>query len=149
MSGPVNGGSAKDTGIELNWQQPIGGGFGFIGNMTMSSAKTSSGGAVDGNSKLTYNLTGYYEQGPISTRLSYQFRSKFQSGEDRSTPMWQGDYATLDGTFDYQVNSHLTLTLDAQNLLDRKLTYFVGSPNIPRAYYDYGQTFYAGFRLKY
>jgi iron complex outermembrane receptor protein len=149
MTGPVNGGSAKDTGIELNWQQPIGGGFGFIGNMTMSSAKTSSGGAVDGNSKLTYNLTGYYEQGPISTRLSYQFRSKFQSGEDRSTPMWQGDYATLDGTFDYQVNSHLTLTLDAQNLLDRKLTYFVGSPNIPRAYYDYGQTFYAGFRLKY
>jgi len=149
MTGPVNGGSAKDTGIELNWQQPIGGGFGFIGNVTMSNAKTSDGGAVDGNSKLTYNLTGYYEHGPISTRLSYQFRSKFQSGEDRSTPMWQGDYATLDGTFSYAVNSHLSLTFDAQNLLDRKLTYFVGSPNIPRAYYDYGQTYYAGFRLKY
>lgn len=149
MTGPENGGSAKDSGVELNWQQPIGAGFGFIANTTLSSGKTSDGAAIDGNSKLTYNLTGYYEQGPISTRLAYQFRSKFKSGDDRGTPMWQDDYATLDGTFAYTVNSHLSLTLDAQNLLDRKLTYFVGSPNIPRAYYDYGQTFYAGFRLKY
>jgi len=87
--------------------------------------------------------------GPITTRLAYNFRSKFKSGDDRGTPMWQDDYGTLDGTFNYAVNSHLTLTVDAQNLLDHKLRYFVGSPSIPRAYYDYGQTFYAGFRLKY
>jgi iron complex outermembrane receptor protein len=149
MTGPANGGTAKDSGAEFNWQQPIGGGFGFIGNATLSNGKTSDGAAVDGNSKLTYNLTGYYEQGPISTRLAYNFRSKFKSGDDRGTPMWQDDYATLDGTFNYTVNSHLTLTLDAQNLLDHKLYYFVGSPSIPRAKYDYGQTFYAGFRLKY
>jgi iron complex outermembrane receptor protein len=149
LTGPANGGSAKDNGVELNWQQPIGGGFGFIGNLTYSNGKTSDGAAVDGNSKTTYNLTAYYEQGPITTRLAYNFRSKFKSGDDRGTPMWQDDYGTLDGTFNYAVNSHLTLTVDAQNLLDHKLRYFVGSPSIPRAYYDNGQTFYAGFRLKY
>ncbi len=149
MTGPVNGGSGTDKGFELALQQPIGHGFGYIANMTYSDGETSDGKPIDGNSHYTYNLTGYYEAGPISTRLAYNFRSKFKSGDDRGTPMWQDDYGTLDGSFNYAVNSHLSLTVDAQNLLDHKLYYFVGSPNIPRAYYDYGQTFYAGFRLKY
>ncbi len=149
LQGPANGGKATDKGYEVNLQQPIGNGFGFIANLTYSDGKTKDGAAIDGNSKWTYNLTGYYENDKISTRLAYNFRSKFQSGIDRATPMWQDDYGTLDGSFSYNLNSHVALTLDAQNLLDHKLYYFVGNPNIPRAIYDYGKTFYAGVRLKY
>ena len=149
LQGPANGGKATDQGYEVNLQQPIGGGFGFIANLTYSDAKTKNGGAVDGNSKWTYNLTAYYENSKISTRLAYNFRSKFQSGIDRATPMWQDDYGTLDGSFSYNLTDHVALTLDAQNLLDHKLYYFVGDPSIPRAIYDYGQSYYAGVRIKY
>ncbi len=150
MSGPVNGGGGTDKGFEANLQQPIGDtGFGFIANYTYSDGKDDSGQPIDGNSKSTYNLTGYFENGIISTRLAYNFRSKFKSGTDRGTAMWQDDFGTLDGSFSYNLTSHIALTLDAQNLLHEKLYYFVGNPAIPRAYYDNGQSWYAGVRLKY
>ena len=149
LTGPANGGKATDNGFEVNLQQPVAGGFGFIANATYSDGKTKSGDVIDGNSKWTYNLTGYYENDKVSARLAYNFRSKFKSGVDRATPMWQDDYGTLDGSFSYNVSDHIALTFDAQNLLDHKLYYFVGNPSIPRAIYDYGQTFYAGVRLKY
>ena len=149
LTGPANGGKAKDRGFEVSLQQPIGAGFGYITNFTYSNGESQGGGAVDGNSKYTYNLTGYYENDKISARLAYNFRSKFQSGIDRATPMWQDDYGTLDGSFSYNLTHNIALTLDAQNLLNHKLYYFVGDPSIPRAIYDYGQSYYVGVRLKY
>ncbi len=146
---PVNGGKGTDKGYEFNVQQPFSNGFGFIFNYTYSDAKTTSGQQIDGNSKNTANLTGYYENAKISTRLAYNYRSKFISGTDRGAPMWQDDYGTLDGSFSYNVNDHIAITLDAQNLLHEKLYYFVGSPDFPRAVYDNGQSFYLGARFKY
>jgi len=150
MTGPANGGVAKDSGLEVSLQQPFGDtGFGFIANYTYSDGKTDAGAPIDGNSKNTFNLTGYFENEKISTRLAYNFRSKFKSGTDRGTAMWQDDFGTLDGSFSYNVTPHIALTLDAQNLLHEKLYYFVGDPSIPRAYYDNGQSWYAGVRFKY
>ena len=149
MTGPANGGKAKGMGYEFSVQQPLPLGFGFIFNYTYADTKDRNDQAVDGNSKNTMNLTGYYENELVSARLAYNYRSKFKSGTDRGTAMWQDDYATLDGSFSYNVSEHVALTLDAQNLLHEKLYYFVGTPNIPRAYYDNGQSFYIGARLKY
>ena len=150
ISGPVNGGGGTDKGLEANLQQPFGDtGFGFIANYTYSDGKTDAGKPIDGNSKNTFNLTGYFENDKVSTRLAYNFRSKFQSGTDRGTAMWQDDYGTLDGSFSYNLTSHIALTLDAQNLLHEKLAYFVGTPEVPRAVYDNGQSWYVGARLKY
>lgn len=150
LSGPVNGGGGTDKGFEANLQQPIGDtGFGFIANYTYSDGKDDAGAPIDGNSKNTFNLTGYFENDKLSTRLAYNFRSKFKSGDDRGTPMWQDDYGTLDGSFSYNLTEHIALTLDAQNLLHEKLTYFVGTPSVPRAIYDNGQSWYVGARVKY
>ena len=149
MQGPANGGKGHVDGFELSLQQPLTAGFGFIANATYADGKGSDGGPMDGNSKWTYNLTGYFENDLISTRLAYNYRSKFKSGTDRGTAMWQDNYGTLDGSFSYNLTSHLALTLDAQNLTHQKLYYFVGNPSIPRAYYDNGQSWYAGVRLKY
>jgi iron complex outermembrane receptor protein len=149
LTGPSNGGKAKDTGYEVSLQQPLPDGFGYILNFTNSNGKSADGKAIDGNSKYTYNATLYYENSKVSARLAYNYRSKFQSGIDRATPMWQDDYGTLDASFSYNLTQHIAVTVEAQNLGDSKLYYFVGNPSIPRAYYDYGQTFYAGFRFKY
>ena len=150
MTGPANGGKATSKGYEFSWQQPFADtGAGFIFNYTYADSKDKSGQAVDGSSKHTYNATVYYENEKFSGRLAYNFRSKFKSGIDRGSAMWQDDYGTLDGSFSYNLNEHVALTLDAQNIAHEKLYYFVGDPSIPRAYYDNGQSWYVGARIKY
>lgn len=149
MTGPANGGKAKGLGYEFSVQQPLAYGLGFIFNYTYVDTKDRLGQSVDGSSKNTMNLTGYFENDKVSARLAYNYRSKFKSGTDRGTAMWQDDFGTLDGSFSYNLSEHVELTVDAQNLLHEKLYYFVGNPSIPRAYYDNGQSFYFGARLKY
>ena len=155
---PVNIPGGSNKGVEVNWQQPLKWGFGVIANFTYSDAKKKKsallpidGGnrAIDGNSKYTYNLTGYYENSWMSLRMAYTFRSKFRSGVDRSTPMWQDDYGQLDGSLLFNVTKHIALSFDAQNILNHKLYYFVGDPSIPRAYYNNGRTVYAGARVTF
>ena len=155
---PVNGGGGVNKGAEVNWQQPIWGGFGLIANYTYSDAKRDAGAVaaddrlgrdIDGNSKHTWNLTGYFEDDLVSTRLAYSYRSKFRSGIDRATPMWQDGYGQLDGSLLVHVTSHLALSADAQNIANAKLYYFVGDRAIPRSYYDNGRTFYLGLRVTY
>ena len=149
ITGPVNGPGGTNKGIELSWQQPIAWGFGVLANYTYADAKSRNGGPIDGNSKHTYNATLYYENKLVSARLAYTFRSKFQSGIDRSTPMWQDNYGQLDGSLTVHVTKNFALTADAQNILDHKLYYFVGDPSIPRAYYDNGRTFWLGGKVTF
>ncbi|UDF02857.1 TonB-dependent receptor [Asticcacaulis sp. AND118] len=148
MTGPANGNGGSNEGFELNWQQPLAYGFGFIANYTYADGKTASGAPIDGNSKTTYNLTGYYENDRVSARLAYNFRSKFKSGTDRGTDMWQDDISSLDTSVSVNLTDQVALTFDAQNLTEEKLYYFVGNPSIPRAVYDNGRTFYLGVRFK-
>ncbi|MEG3151364.1 TonB-dependent receptor [Sphingomonas sp. ZT3P38] len=149
ITGPVNGQGGTNKGVEVNVQQPIWGGFGFLANYTYSDAKGDNGEVIDGNSKHTYNLTGYFENSLLSTRFAYTFRSKFRSGIDRATPMWQDDFGSLDGSVTVNVTKYLAITADAQNLLNKKLYYFVGDPSVPRAYYDNGRTFWVGAKVRF
>ncbi|MFT3996770.1 MAG: TonB-dependent receptor [Asticcacaulis sp.] len=148
MTGPANGNGGSNEGFELNVQQPLSHGFGFLANYTYADGKGADGKAIDGNSKTTYNLTGYYENEKVSARLAYNFRSKFKSGTDRGTEMWQDDISSLDASVSVNVTENVAVTFDAQNLTNEKLYYFVGNPSIPRAVYDNGQTFYVGVRFK-
>ncbi|MDB5705800.1 MAG: TonB-dependent receptor [Sphingomonas bacterium] len=149
ITGPVNGAGGTNKGVEVNWQQPIYGGFGVLANYTYADAKAANGDVIDGNSKHTFNVTAYFENSLLSTRFAYTFRSKFRSGIDRSTPMWQDDFGSLDGSLTVNVTKYLALTADAQNLLNKKLYYFVGDPAIPRAYYDNGRTFWVGAKVHF
>lgn len=149
ITGPVNGPGGRNKGVEVNWQQPLFGGFGVLANYTYSDAKSDTGAVIDGNSKHTFNVTAYFENSLLSTRFAYTFRSKFRSGIDRATPMWQDDFGSLDGSVTVNINKHFALTADGQNLLNKKLYYFVGDPSIPRAIYDNGRTFWLGAKVRF
>ena len=149
VTAPVNGPGGHNKGFEVNWQQPLPWGFGVIANYTYADAKAKGGGTIDGNSKHTYNLTGYFENDRFSTRLAYTYRSKFSSGVDRGTAMWQDAFGQLDGSITFKLTHNISLTADAQNLLNHKLYYFVGDPSIPRAYYNNGRTFWLGGKLNF
>lgn len=144
---PVNGPGGRNQGVEVNWQQPLFNGFGLLANYTYSDAKNDDGDVMDGNSKHSFNVTGFYENELLSARVAYGFRSKFRSGIDRSTPMWQDDYGQLDASLQLRMNRNVSLTLDAQNLTNSKLYYFVGSRDVPRAWYNNGRTFWLGARF--
>ncbi|WP_454882871.1 TonB-dependent receptor [Sphingomonas oryzagri] len=158
LTGPANGGGGTNKGFEVNWQQPLKWGFGLIANYTYSDAKKKKSAltaadnysrVIDGNSKHTYNITGYFENSLLSARLAYSFRSKFRVGVDRATPKWQADFGQLDGSVLFHLTPHIALSFDAQNILNHKLYYYVSDPSIPYAIYNNGRTVYAGARVTF
>jgi len=100
---------------------------------------------LEGLSKYSYNLTGYYERGIVSLRLAYNWRSKYllatnvngTQGSDGSPltpggvncgaptdhcvvwglPTWNGAYGELDGSIFFKFNhDKISVGLEAQNL---------------------------------
>jgi outer membrane receptor protein involved in Fe transport len=71
-------------------------------------------------SKHTVNIEPFYEKGPISVRLAFNWRSKFLLTESDVIfpydPIWQKAYGTLDASAFYSLNSHMKVGVQAQNL---------------------------------
>lgn len=146
---PVNGSGGTNKGAEISWQQPIWGGFGFLANYTYSDAKKSDGKPVEGNSKHTVNLVGYFENKLLSARLAYNYRSKYFVNQDRASALTAAKASSLDASVSVNVMDRVALTFDAINLTDKNLKYFGNSPTQPRAIYDNGRQFYIGARFRY
>ncbi|MGH8193290.1 MAG: TonB-dependent receptor [Woeseiaceae bacterium] len=86
-----------------------------------------------GISRNAYNFTAIYEQGPISTRLAYNWRSKFlmavgPNGYNGDTnglwrlPVYNDDYGQLDASVEYRINDNLNVSLQAINLGNAETT---------------------------
>ena len=97
-----------------------------------------------GLSRNAFNLALLYDQGPLSARLAYTWRSKYLQavnaygtnggeGIDRNPaspnfgnsysvnyalPTWGGDYGQLDMGVQYKATDNLTFAFEAQNLTD-------------------------------
>jgi iron complex outermembrane receptor protein len=98
---------------------------------------------LQGLSRKTINLAVMYDHGPISSRLAYNWRSRYLAGVNnwgtRGTdgkdtnpasanfgqtnvawglPLWQEAYGQLDASIFYNVTPKLRIGLEAQNLTD-------------------------------
>ena len=75
---------------------------------------------LEGLSKHNYNLTGFYEKGPLSLRLSYSWRSKFLLTVRDVIwpyyPIYNEATGQLDGSLFYSINDNLKLGVQAVNL---------------------------------
>ena len=71
-------------------------------------------------SKHTINIEPFYEKGPLSLRVAYNWRSKFLLTEADVIfpydPIWQDSYGTLDASVFYTINPALKVGVQAQNL---------------------------------
>ncbi|MEO8102184.1 MAG: TonB-dependent receptor [Betaproteobacteria bacterium] len=148
LSVPINS-KGKVTGLELSYEQPLLGNFGFATNYTYADAKEDGGGPLVGASKNTYNLSGYYEDQKFSVRVSYTYRSSFYSGLDRSTAFYQDDTANVSASLGYKVSDNLSFSLDAQNLNNPKLKYYALNKDQPRSIYENGRQYYLNARFKF
>jgi len=120
-----NGKDAKINGIELQYQQDFGNGFGTIVNYTYTDTETDADTFTDGNPFLSdssansYNITGYYENDMFQARLAYNFRSEYMLRESGSYGnRLHGDYSSLDFSGTYHINEHFLVTLDVNNILE-------------------------------
>jgi iron complex outermembrane receptor protein len=145
----TNGGGGEVKGAELTITKPLWMGLGVQANYTYSDADTDAGDPLPGNSKNTYNLTAYYENDRVSTRLAFTHRDEFFVTFDRTTPLNQDDLESLDFSFNFKLTDAISLTADAQNLTDEKIKQFAGIQDRPRAIYDNGRVYFVGARMKF
>ena len=143
-----NGGGGKLKGVELGITQPIWGGFGLQANYTYSDATLDSGAPFPGNSKNTYNFTGFYENSLVSARLSWTQRSGFFVTFDRTSNLDEAALTSLDAALSVNVTKNVAITAEAQNLTDAKVVEFSDVLSHPRAIYDNGRVYFAGVKLK-
>ena len=150
--------SAYARGIEAAYHQqflflprPLDG-FGLEANVTLvdsrileyTAAQSLTGqseyGLLPGTSRLTWNLSGFYEANGIEARLATEYvsHSLFGLGGDKSFDTIQDSRLTLDFTSSYRLDNHFNIYLNLKNLLNTPLRYYEGAPNRPiqREYYD-------------
>ena len=151
VSVPVNvNGSVK--GVELNYIQPIGDNFGVAANYTYADGHASNGVPLQGTSKNTFNVSGYFENDIFNARLTYTYRSSFYAGVSRADTFFQSGIGTVGASFGYKINDWASLSLEGLNLNDPELKYYTQNPAYgkqPHAFYVNGRQYYLNFRVKF
>ena len=128
---PRNTSKGHLQGMEMAYQQfydKLPGwmkGLGLQANATYMTGELEE---MDGNahpftgmSKWSANVVGLYEQGPWSARLAYSWRDKFVDDYNyrgKGIHLTVAPTKTLDASISYKINPTMTVTLDANNLLD-------------------------------
>ena len=151
VTAPVDGGRAKVKGGTISYQQALGYGFGLRANYTYSDASTKSGGALPYNSKNSYTIAPYYEQGPYSAGLTYSYRSSYLAGGyvAGAPSTYVDGFKELDANLGYQINKNFSLTLNMLNLLNSKYYTYLGSKTQMSSEYVTGRQYMLKFNFKF
>jgi TonB-dependent receptor len=124
---PNNSESAIVDGWEIALQHTFDSGFGIIANATLvdsdaelDAADITQVFALTGLSD-SYNLVGFYENGPVQVRLAYNWRDSFvqsltQSNGDGVTIV--EEYAQVDASGSYDINDNIAIFFEGINLTE-------------------------------
>jgi len=170
----ANAGAGKIKGIEVGGQTFLDflpgllGGFGVQGNVTyldgrqrfpvdLSPANTVPPFvSIPSLSKWSYNAALFYEKGTISTRLSYNGRSRYLNGNTVRDGVYFGEGTEKITRLDYSLNytpvKELTLTFDVTNILAQPFRNFAQYGNdrsYPRDVRDEGRYYGIGARFRF
>jgi len=66
----------------------------------------------------------------------------------RANEYFQDDFGTLSASFGYKATDWMSISLDALNLNNPTLNYYVADGH-PQAFYKNGRQYYLNFRFKY
>lgn len=153
---PINGGKATVNGALASAQAEIWGGFGIQANYSYQDSSTSSvdttGAALNLPylSRHTVNVIPYFEKGIFQARLSYNYRSSYfrTIGRLGSREM-VAPYSQLDFSAGLQLTKQITLSVNAQNLLDETYYQYNATPDRPTAFYKNGRTYAASVAVRF
>jgi TonB-dependent receptor len=133
----VNGEGATTKGVEIAGRTALTflpgwlSGFGVDANYTRMDYKYAAGterlNVLDntvlpypGMSKNAYNLSLWYDKGPINARLAYSYRDRFFTGGNdvSGNPVFEAATGYLDAKIQYRYNDNITFALEGKNLTD-------------------------------
>ncbi|MEJ0087212.1 MAG: TonB-dependent receptor [Pseudomonadota bacterium] len=150
----INGEAAKVKGVEVLYQQPFTflpapfDGFGvvatysFIDSNTPVEDRNGNALTLPGLSKNNVNLVAYYEKGPASIRLAYNWRDRYLQGIGPSdTGVFFDEYKDFAATARWEFSKSLSVTLEGINLLDSQLRTYNAFPEALRTNTEYGRIF--------
>jgi TonB-dependent receptor len=144
MDRPRNINEGELKGVELGYRQFYDflpgwlSGFGLEANYTYMEGHLLEDGKRNpfvGMSKNAYNVVALYERGPWSARLAYNYRSKFVDAYNYRAlgfDLVVEPIKTADASISYRVNENVGVTLDVENLTDRKYNDYHGIASNPR-----------------
>ncbi|WP_404336967.1 TonB-dependent receptor [Sphingomonas sp. MMS12-HWE2-04] len=151
---PVNGDDGKIKGFEIggntffDFLPGFLSGFGAQANFTYVDSKAPSPSATDneGNqlivpleqlSKTSYNLIGFYDRGPLSARVAYNWRSKYvvttRGNGSGNLPIFNDARGQLDASVTYTVTPNFALTVDGTNLTNTENRTYYGIASRPQS----------------
>ncbi|GHH51530.1 TonB-dependent receptor [[Pseudomonas] boreopolis] len=164
VSRPRNTGHGTLKGVEVAYTQFYDflpgwlSGFGTQLNATFIDAATQSptGEMQDlvNVSKRAYNAVLIYQKGAFSSRLAYNWRSKYALSYTASGDQPQSIYVapvdSLDFAMSYDLDSSMTISVEATNLLDTVTRNYFGNQSLfPRDVGVMERTFSVGLRFRF
>ena len=126
---PINNQDGNIHGFEIQGQHFFGSsGFGVSGSFTKVYGDVTVDILSDPSTNVyalvgladSFNVTGIYEQGPLSARVAYNWRDKFLAGVNRGggrSPVFFEPFGTLDANVSFDVNDSFAISLEAINIL--------------------------------
>ncbi|MGH8372513.1 MAG: TonB-dependent receptor [Gammaproteobacteria bacterium] len=149
---PVDGGHATVKGFAVSYQQAFGDTpFGLRANYTYSDATTSGGGDMPYNSKNSYSISPYFEQGPFSASIAYNWRGSYLAGGyvAGAPSTYIDSYKDLSASASYAINDQLSVNFSALNLLNSTYYAYLGSTTQLAEEYKTGRQYLLTLRFKY
>lgn len=159
---------ARISGIELSWEQPVWGGFGFQSNVSRAKTRVDDGRPMVGASDWAGNLGGYFENDLFSARLVANYRGKYVNSSTApaptansqgqsvingvampTAPTMAAGVSTLAFSLDYNFSKNLQLAFDATNLLNTKRAQYRYSEEEPQKLDVSGRQFYLNLKYKF
>jgi iron complex outermembrane recepter protein len=141
--------TAEIKGVTASWQQALPLGFGLNTNFTLAEGSSGDGNPVLGDSKYTYNIGGYWQEGPISANLDYTYRSHYYAAVSESSPQFMANWYNLNAQVNYDITSYLSLSFSGRNLTDKIIYEYGSSIAAPVAIYDNGRQYYLSATYKF
>lgn len=161
---PGNGKGATVKGFEVGYRQAFTGlpapfdGLGVqtsfnytASNANYTNAVTNVSYGLEGLSKYSYSLVGFYEKYGVQARLAYTWRDKFlQVAVGRNGDAEYFDaYGQLDAGLSYEVTPNFTIFADAINLNNAKEFIYSVNPDRTKEYRQTGRRLSGGVRVRF
>jgi iron complex outermembrane receptor protein len=151
---PYNAPEGADIqGLEFQWQQDIGLGFGVLANYTWTDADVPANEdgtqlELPGNSEDQFNASVYYEDKDVSIRLSYNMRSESYGGLTSGSQLVTDKYDQWDATANWDITDQFNLFMTAVNITN-EVIYMRTADGIPVGFYENGPRYSLGLRFNF
>lgn len=158
-----NGAGATIKGFEFQIKQPltflpgpldglgINATYTFIDSESgIADLRTQADLPIEGLSRHSANLVGYYEKGPVGLRVGYSWRGKFLDKIGGSGDgVYYRPYEALSASVNFDITKQIKLSLSGSNLLNSSVRKYSSFEEATQTFLENGQTFTANLRARF